>query len=571
MALSRRSTLTGLAGLGSAGLIPAARAQSALTEEQRAEYARQFSTAGAARSELKILRDIQERRIQVRSATLNLNAFIANSPAMAALHAGTTPELGMLLFWNEVTLNATALDHTSESGSAPPATFAEQLGPTRSSRANAIVHLAMFEAVNTIHRRFASYNDLQTKIVAQLGVPREQISPATASVKLAILEAAYGTLLALYPKKIDILKAARDQSVVTVGDPEAAKQLGAAIGTQAAAAVLKLRTKDASDYPDLHAADFTTADPLAWGQDPISKLTPALGGNWYRVKPFVIENAAAFRPPPPPTVDDQRFVDDFKRVKQVGGDPAAPSINPRWPTPTTRTGTAASAPLDATNETFKAIFWAYDGTALLCAPPRLYNMVALSVALHEKPITRVEEMARYLALVNLGLADAGVAAWEAKYHYLFARPVTGIRALDADETEAGARVLNWTPLGAPVSNGKAENRNLTPPFPSYPSGHATFGGTLFAVMRSYWGLDEAGVPFDFVSDEYNGSNRGPGDVEPRPFVRRTFASFAEAETENAQSRVWLGIHWGFDADAGIAQGRQIGQFVVANALAPLAP
>lgn len=115
----------------------------------------------------------------------------------------------------------------------------------------------------------------------------------------------------------------------------------------------------------------------------------------------------------------------------------------------------------------------------------------------------------------------------------------------------------------------ADKRNLTPPFPSYPSGHATFGGALFETMRRFWGLPPDGGAFEFVSDEFNGVNRGPGDVAPRPEVRRTFASFEEAERENARSRVWLGIHWQFDADAGIEQGRRIAEDVFSNLLQPV--
>ncbi|MDT9702627.1 hypothetical protein, partial [Streptomyces sp. P17] len=72
-------------------------------------------------------------------------------------------------------------------------------------------------------------------------------------------------------------------------------------------------------------------------------------------------------------------------------------------------------------------FWAYDGTALLCAPPRLYKEIATSVALHEKPVTKVADMARLLVLINVTMADAGISAWDAKYAFRLARPVNFIR------------------------------------------------------------------------------------------------------------------------------------------------
>ena len=105
--------------------------------------------------------------------------------------------------------------------------------------------------------------------------------------------------------------------------------------------------------------------------------------------------------------------------------------------------------------------------------------------------------------------------------------------------------------------------NFTPPFPSYPSGHAGFGGALFQVLRRFYGRDD--IPFMFVSDEFNGvtvDNQGhlwPADP-------RKLRSFSEAEEENGQSRIYLGIHFAFDKNDGIAQGRRIADYVVAARL-----
>ena len=180
-------------------------------------------------------------------------------------------------------------------------------------------------------------------------------------------------------------------------------------------------------------------------------------------------------------------------------------------------------------------------------------------------IKDVDNMAQYLALINLTMADAGISAWDAKYHFLIARPITYIRGLDADGTPDGTHDPRWTPLGAPVTNGTIDGRNLTPPFPSYPSGHATFGGALFRAMTLYF-KDKApammpfpddGVAFDFVSDEYNGLNRSPGEENVRKKIVAHFNSFRDAERMNADSRIYLGIHWKFDADDGIRQGNEI--------------
>jgi hypothetical protein len=544
-------------------------AQSALTDAQRKEYARQFATPREATSkELTILRDIQQKQTAIPAAKSRLAEYINLSPAIIALKAGQTPTLGHLMFWTDIALKATSIDHTTNDPANPPPTFAEQFGPARSSRAMAIVHLSIFEAVNTITRKFKSYKNAQDTIVAGAGIPISQISSGTASVNRAILEAAYASLLALYPHKKYLFDQARLEDLPLIGDPDAVNQVGKTVGQLAARAILDLRKNDGSDRPDLSADDFNSGNPLDWHKDPISLLKPALGGNWNRVLPFAIASADAFRPLPPPTLGSPEFIKAFKDVKRLGGDPKAPTVPPRWPTQTDRTGLDPAAPLDASNESFKAIFWAYDGTALLCAPPRLYNMIATSIALKERPIQSVEDMARFLALINVAMADAGIGAWEAKYHYVLARPVTAIRGLDADSTPEGKKDARWTPFGAPVTNGQVGNRNLTPPFPAYPSGHAVFGGALFQTFRNFWSLPADGVPFQFISDEFNGVNRGPGDAKPRPLVTRTFQSFTEAEAENAQSRIWLGIHWQFDADRGIEQGRKIADDVYSKILQP---
>lgn len=556
MDFDRRQLLAGLAAAAaSASAIPNAFAQAALTAEQQAEYARQFRVGAATGRELSILRDIQERRSALPPGLENFSRFIADDPSFRAMRAGLTPQLGMLKTWHDLSLVASSMDHTTDGSSL--LAYSEQLGPARASRALAIIHIAIFEAINTIFQRFSSYMNMQQQILAAVGIPSDRLSPTTASVSRAIIEAGFETIVALYPNKRPFFEVARAQSLVLVGDDASSTDVGERIGKAAASIILAIRQTDGSQFPDLSADDLQNDDPLGWQKDPISQLGPALGGNWHRVKPFVISSADAFRPVAPPDATDPAFIAAFKDVKQLGGDPNAEALFPRWPTPTTRTGVDPNTPLDANNETFKGIFWGYDGTANLCAPPRLYNMIATSIALGESPVTGLDDFARLLALLNIAMADAGIGAWEAKYHYLYARPVTTIRNYDADNTPEGSRNENWTPLGAPVTNGRAENRNLTPPFPSYPSGHATFGGAVFQILRRFFAAGPDGLAFQFISDEYNGVNRGPGDVNPRPERPRQFTSFTQAEIENAQSRIWLGIHWQFDADRGIEQGQRI--------------
>jgi hypothetical protein len=184
----------------------------------------------------------------------------------------------------------------------------------------------------------------------------------------------------------------------------------------------------------------------------------------------------------------------------------------------------------------------------------------------------IPELARLLALVNVSLADSAIAVWESKYFYQFWRPITGIRESDigtgptgkGDGNPATVGDPTFTPLGAPASN--LTGPNFTPPFPAYPSGHGGFGGATFETLRKFYGTDR--IAFTFVSDELNGVTRdNTGHV--RPLIPRSFQSLSQAEDENGQSRIYLGIHWKFDKTQAIAQGRKVADYVFKNAFTPL--
>jgi hypothetical protein len=231
-------------------------------------------------------------------------------------------------------------------------------------------------------------------------------------------------------------------------------------------------------------------------------------------------------------------------VKRLGGDGVT--------TPTERTA----------EQTVAGIYWGYDGTPNLSAPPRLYNQIAVLIANQRGTGTgNAVHLARLLALVHTALADAGIASWESKYAYKFWRPVGAIREADTDDNPNTVADPDFSPLGAPASNIDP-GVNFTPPFPAYASGHATFGGALFQTLRRFYGTDR--IRFTFVSDEYNGvTTDNRGNVRPR--IPRTFPSLSAAEEENGQSRIYLGIHWEFDKTEGIRQGRRIADFVWNNA------
>ena len=464
-----------------------------------------------------------------------------SAPVQSARPKNPSPHdtLSRLRHWNEVSVNSSGLDHTPVP-LGDPRIFGEQLGPARSSRAIAIVHIAIFEAVNAIKGGYRSYVGLN------------RVSPS-ASVDAAIAQAAHDTLNALFPSQAAACTALLNEDLARLKEGRQ-KSEGIAAGQAAAAATLALRAGDGSVHPEPRVGiEFITSnDPGMWRQDPISLIPLALGAHWSEVTPFVMQSASQFRTPPPPPMNSPEYAAAFEEVKRLGGDGIT--------TPTERTP----------EQTEIGIYWAYDGTPSLCAPPRLYNQIAVQIAGQMR--SDAVETARLLALVNTALADAGVASWESKYFYQVWRPITGIRESDpgtgptglGDGNPATLGDVLFKPLGAPASN--LTGPNFTPPFPAYPSGHAVFGGALFQTLRNFYKTDR--IPFTFVSDELNGITAG-NDGFPRTLSPRSFQTLSQAEEENGQSRIYLGIHWSFDKTEGIAQGRNVANYVFANAFVPL--
>ena len=404
----------------------------------------------------------------------------------------------------------------------------------------AIVHTAIFDAVNAIVQRYQSYTGVQA-------------APGPASLDAAVAEAAHDTLVALYPSQTPTFDSELANNLLQIKDKNA-KANGIDLGQRAAAAILAMRTDDGSEFPEpAVGVDYFTSDLAGhWRQDPISLIPLALGAHWRECKPFVIQSTDQFRVPAPPPMTSAEYAAAYNEVKNVGGDGIV--------TPTTRTA----------DQTFIGTFWAYDGTPSLCAPPRLYNQITVQIADQKK--LSVVDLARLLALVNTAMADTGMSVWESKYYWDLWRPITGIRESDPGTGPTGAGDGNpatigdasFTPLGAPASN--LTGPNFTPPFPAYPSGHAGFGGALFETLRRFFGTDA--IAFTFVSDEFNGVTKDHNGTV-RPYMPRNFSSLSQAEEENGQSRIYLGIHWSFDKTKGITQGEHVADYVFENAFLPL--
>jgi hypothetical protein len=467
--------------------------------------------------------------VAVSSIAVTVNVATAQTVA-------STDTLHRLRHWNSVAVDASGLDH-APTGVGAPHTFGHHLGPGRSSRAMAIVHIAVFEVVNAIDRRYESY----------LRVP--QVDPRV-SMDAAIATAAHDTLNALFPSQSAQCDRLLREDLARIPN-SAAKQAGIALGKLVAIAAVKRASGDGSDHaePLLGPGGYVPGNgPGEWRQDPISQLTVALGAKWGQVRPFVIPSGRSFRVAAPPPMASAAYATAFDEVKRLG---------------------AEASTVRTVDQTMAGIYWAYDGVPTLCAPPRLYNQIAMQIA--DQMGSDVAEQARLLALINVAMADAGIAIWESKYFYKVWRPVSGIRESDPGTGPSGRGDGNaatigdpaFRPLGAPASN--TSGPNFTPPFPAYPSGHAGFGGALFQILRRFYGTDA--IPFTFVSDELNGVTKDNQGVE-RPLVPRSFATLSQAEEENGQSRIYLGIHWAFDKTAGIAQGRRIADYVFFNAFRP---
>ena len=457
--------------------------------------------------------------------TIAFSTLLCSLTGLAVAQEGSVhnpiPGPDVALAWNLIMLDMNAADHALASP--------DQGGPTRTTRTFAIVSVAMFDAWNSIYHKYAP------QVIEVRGLER-------AHEQAAIATAAYRTLRTLYPQ----LRARIDREYanyirrVPDGTPRAS---GVRLGEQVAAAVLASRANDhANDpmtYTPINLPGFHQPDPLHPNQ---GYHAPG----WGNVTPWVIRRTATYVSGPPPRLNSAEYTAAYDEVMLYGGDGVT--------TPTLR----------SPEQTVIGIYWGYDGSPRLGTPPRMYNQIGRVIAIEKRNTT--EQNVRLFALMNMAMADAGIQCWRTKYYYQFWRPIIAIRAGDTDGNNHTDAIADWTPLGAPATNGAGDGVDFTPPFPAYTSGHATFGAAALWTIAKFYGTHR--IPFRFQSDEYNGNNVG-SDGHPRPPITRSYATLGEAIHENAMSRIYLGIHWRFDATAGEDAGIRIAEVVAAQALQPV--
>lgn len=438
--------------------------------------------------------------------------------------------MDLILYWNDVALEANRVSHSNGAN--------EQTGPTLSSRALAIVHLAMYDAFAGITKNPA---------ILPPYLPGLPVPPAIAGLDAAVAAAAYDTLFALFPTQ----KPFFDARLAAAPIPAAGKPQGTTFGKQVAAALLADRNADPSAtdagyMPPVHAAAHEKDPDNAQGFH-----APFYGA---MSKCFAVNARHGLDIPPMP--GEPAYTSALKEVRGKG---IAPELM----------GTVPNGyPKRSVNETIIGVYWGYDGAKDLGTPPRLYNQVVREVA--KTRGNTPSQNARLFALVNTAMADAGILAWDQKYFHNLWRPVIGVRAHDASMGPLGVgnNVVDndcdsgWLPLGAPNSN-KPGTKNFTPPFPAYPSGHATFGAAAFHMTRLFYGVPKGNTDTDnlfdglaFVSDEMNDvTTDNKGTVRPR-HVRNFPGGLWQMIEENGRSRVNLGVHWVFDAFA-VDAGNQL--------------
>lgn len=363
------------------------------------------------------------------------------------------------------------------------------LAPVQQTRVMAIFHLAVHDAVNGTTGEYETYLSPPS--------PPENASPVAAAIA-----AAHYALKNLFPGNDMMLDERYANSLAAHGllptDP------GISFGSSAAAAILASRTNDHSSEAQFDYNVPGAGAPGVWIR---LNNAPALLPGWGNVTPFVLRTSSQFRPEAPPDLASEKYARDYNEIKTIG-------IN---------TGSSRSV-----TQSQIATFWR-------ASPTAIWNPV-LTQLVQSRNLT-FSQNARLYALFYLAAADAGIACWEAKYHYNFWRPQLAIVNGEFDSNDATVGNGTWQPFV------------LTPPHPEYPSGHTSNSSAMAEILTSQF-EDTPGVPL----------------VVTLSGITRQWGSLSEAVQEVIDARVYSGIHFRNSDEVGARMGRQVAQFVSKHAL-----
>lgn len=323
---------------------------------------------------------------------------------------------------------------------------------------------------------------------------------------VAVSAAAHTVLVGSFPDKKQRLDSALNETVKRVRSG-ASKERGLALGSDAGNAILALRNNDGA-----------FADPVGQINNPeqpgLYQVVPPMSfvyaPEWATLRPFALASPDQLRVPPMPSLSSKEYAEAFNEVKRKGAKENS-----------TRTE----------EETFIAKFW-YELSEIG------WNRITV-IASRDKNIDLMTT-ARLFALVNMGLADSYIAGWDSKFHHNFWRPYTAIRKASTDNNALTVEDSSWEPL------------MITPPVHDYPSTHSVLGNAAATILSQVLGND-TGFTMTSTSAEPAGSTRN-------------FKSFSQAAIENADSRVYAGIHFRFSCDRGLELGKAIGNWILDHQL-----
>ena len=295
--------------------------------------------------------------------------------------------------------------------------------PPQAERVVASVHVAMFDAVNSIERRYRPY--------------RLAVTTAKDTSKETAAAVAAGMVLAgLHPKDAEELNSLMGTYLATI-PPGAAKSEGIKVGQEIAAKIVAERKVDGADAPDAYRPKTR---PGVYVPTPITASSM-----WPNVKPFAMTSPSQFRPQPPIPLNGEEWAADYNEIKALGG----------------RTSTKRTA-----RQTEDGQFW------LITGPASYYPIVRQLVVAKKMDLV---DSARFMALASTAAADAYISVFDAKYHYDFWRPITAIRNADNDDNPATERDATWQPI------------DNTPMHPEYPCAHCITSAAVAAVIEAALG------------------------------------------------------------------------------------